>query len=79
VKHLTALFAGANKMPYRQFAIFAYTGAFLWTTTFFMLGYFLGHNWHYVTHNIFTFMIIFIVLVLFLFFYLRQKNNGFNK
>ncbi|MEN6624319.1 MAG: DedA family protein [Smithella sp.] len=74
VKHLTALFAGVNNMPYRQFAIFAYTGAILWTSTFFILGYLLGSKWHYVTHNFFTPIIISIVLVLFLILYLRQKN-----
>ncbi len=74
VKHLTAIFAGVNNMPYRKFAIFAYTGAILWATTFFILGYLLGHKWRYITHNFFTPIIIFIVLVLFFILYLRQKN-----
>jgi membrane protein DedA with SNARE-associated domain len=74
IRHLTALFAGINNMPYRQFAVFAYTGALLWTTTFFTLGYWLGREWHYVTHNFFATAIILITLVLFLIVYLRQRN-----
>lgn len=74
VKHLTAIFAGINNMPYRQFAIFAYIGAILWTTTFFILGYLLGHKWHYVTHNLFITPFILVVLILFLFLYFRKRN-----
>jgi len=76
VRHLTAIFAGMNNMPYRQFAIFAYTGAFLWSTSFFTLGYWLGHEWYYVTHfsnRIFIPAIILVTLVLFLILYLRKK------
>jgi membrane protein DedA with SNARE-associated domain len=74
VRHLTALFAGINNMPYHQFAMFAYTGALLWTTTFFILGYWLGHEWHYVTHNFFTTIAILATLAFSLINYLRQKK-----
>ena len=74
IRHLTALFAGINNMPYRQFATFAYTGAILWTTTFFTLGYWLGREWHYVTHGFLATAIILVTLALFLILYLRQKN-----
>jgi len=48
VRHLTAIFAGASLMPYRTFALFAYTGGFLWTITLVSLGYFLSENWRHV-------------------------------
>jgi membrane protein DedA with SNARE-associated domain len=48
VRHLTAIFAGASLMSYRTFALFAYTGGFLWTITLVSLGYFLGENWRHV-------------------------------
>jgi membrane protein DedA with SNARE-associated domain len=48
VRHLTAVFAGASLMPYRTFAVSAYTGGFLWTITLVSLGYFLGEEWHHV-------------------------------
>jgi membrane protein DedA with SNARE-associated domain len=48
VRHLTAIFAGTSLMSYRTFALFAYTGGFLWTITLVSLGYFLGENWRHV-------------------------------
>ncbi len=48
VRHLTAIFAGASLMPYRTFALFSYTGGFLWTITLVSLGYFLGEKWRRV-------------------------------
>jgi len=48
VRHLTAIFAGTSLMPYRTFALFAYTGGFLWTITLVSLGYFLSENWRHV-------------------------------
>jgi len=57
VRHLTAIFAGISLMPYRTFALFAYTGGFLWTITLVNLGYFLGDKWHYVYMYSHRFMI----------------------
>jgi hypothetical protein len=31
-------------LHYRQFALFANVGVFLWMVTFLLLGYFLGHE-----------------------------------
>jgi membrane protein DedA with SNARE-associated domain len=45
VRHLTALVAGATKLEYPLFALFAYTGALLWAVTFILLGSFLGEGW----------------------------------
>ena len=63
--------------PYRQFALFAYAGAFLWTMTFLVLGYFLGHEWYLVAHfsnHIFIPLIILSVLILFSIVYLKKKT-----
>jgi membrane protein DedA with SNARE-associated domain len=63
-------------LHYRQFALFAYIGAFLWTVTFLILGYFLGHEWYLVAHfsnRIFIPLIILSVLILFLIVYLKEK------
>lgn len=49
VRHLTAYVAGASELELPRFALFAYTGAALWTTTFVCLGYFLGDQWSRVT------------------------------
>ena len=77
VRHLTAIFAGTTFLPYRQFALFAYAGALLWTMTFLILGYFLGHEWYFVAHfsnRIFIPLIILSVLILFLIVYLKKKT-----
>jgi membrane protein DedA with SNARE-associated domain len=45
VRHFTAIVAGTSRLEYRYFALFAYSGACLWVTSFMALGYFLGDNW----------------------------------
>ncbi|GER74440.1 VTT domain-containing protein [Weizmannia acidilactici] len=45
VRHITGYFSGITKLPFRSFAIFAYSGAFIWTTTFISLGKLLGPQW----------------------------------
>jgi membrane protein DedA with SNARE-associated domain len=78
VRHLTAIVAGMNYMSYRQFALFAYAGAFLWTTTFLTLGYLLGHEWRLVNHlsnHILIPAIVLVILGLFLLLYLRNRND----
>lgn len=38
IRHLTAVMAGTSKMEYRKFALFACSGALLWSATFIGLG-----------------------------------------
>jgi membrane protein DedA with SNARE-associated domain len=67
VRHLTAIFAGISLMPYPTFALFAYTGGFLWTITLVSLGYFLGEKWHHVymyTHRFITPLVLLSIIVL---------------
>lgn len=51
VRHVMALVAGSSKMRYPVFAGFAYFGGIVWSTTFILLGYFLGESWHQVTKH----------------------------
>ncbi len=46
VRQAAAILAGASRLPYRSFALFAYAGALLWVTTFVLLGTVLGESWH---------------------------------
>jgi membrane protein DedA with SNARE-associated domain len=46
IRHITGYFSGASKIPYKKFAIYAYTGALIWTGTFISLGKILGLNWN---------------------------------
>lgn len=45
VRHITGYFSGITKLPFRSFAIFAYSGALIWTSTFISLGKLLGPQW----------------------------------
>lgn len=44
VRHFTGIIAGTIPLPYKRFALFAYTGALVWSNVFFGLGYFYGMN-----------------------------------
>ena len=52
VRHATAVVAGAMELDWLSFAIFAYTGAAFWVSTFLLLGYLLGENWDKVLRTI---------------------------
>jgi membrane protein DedA with SNARE-associated domain len=44
VRHFTAIVAGTSKLEYRGFALFAYSGAVLWVSTFVFIGYHFGEH-----------------------------------
>jgi membrane protein DedA with SNARE-associated domain len=43
-RHFTAIVAGTSKLEYRGFALYAYTGAMLWVSTFLFIGYHFGEH-----------------------------------
>ena len=45
IRHFTAIIAGTSALEYPVFALFAYSGALVWVSTFLTLGYFLGEEW----------------------------------
>jgi membrane protein DedA with SNARE-associated domain len=45
VRHLTGITAGSLAMEYKVFALFAYSGAVVWASTFLSIGYFFGNYW----------------------------------
>jgi membrane protein DedA with SNARE-associated domain len=45
VRHFTGVIAGVTELEYGYFALFAYSGAVVWVTTFLSLGYFFGDYW----------------------------------
>jgi membrane protein DedA with SNARE-associated domain len=78
VRHLTAYVAGTSKLQLPIFALFAYAGAFVWSTTFVSLGYFLGEKWTEASQEIHRsvlvgFSIIFVCLSLYLLVQRRQN------
>lgn len=45
LRHLTGYFSGVSRIPFRQFVLHAYLGAFFWAATFISLGKVLGPKW----------------------------------
>jgi membrane protein DedA with SNARE-associated domain len=80
VRHLTGYVAGASELGFVNFALFAYTGAFVWAATFITLGYFLGENWNRVldslheTKLLMIALVILAVLAYLLFGYFRRRR-----
>ncbi len=52
VRHFTALGAGAGKLRYRTFAVYAYPGGLIWVISFLAIGYYLGEGWRVVAHRL---------------------------
>lgn len=51
IRHLTGIVAGTAYLKYWEFAVFAYTGALLWSLTFISLGYYFYDFWqHFHTY-----------------------------
>jgi membrane protein DedA with SNARE-associated domain len=67
VRHLTGVLAGMGKLEYPQFALFAYSGAAIWASTFLSLGYFLGDYWVQMIENLEissdTLLLVFLVII----------------
>lgn len=45
LRHIVAIIAGTSRLDRLSFAVFAYSGAFIWAATFFSIGYFFGEQW----------------------------------
>jgi membrane protein DedA with SNARE-associated domain len=45
VRHLTAIIAGASKLGFGTFILFAWSGGVCWAAAFLSLGYFIGEDW----------------------------------
>jgi membrane protein DedA with SNARE-associated domain len=52
IRHLTALVAGGARHRYPDFALFAYSGALVWSFTFVMLGAVAGRQWARISRQV---------------------------
>jgi membrane protein DedA with SNARE-associated domain len=75
VRHLIAFGAGTSKLPLSVFALFAYTGGFIWSVTFVSAGYFLGSQWTLVSGTVHRNLVIssVVIVTLFLLYILVQQ------
>lgn len=58
VRHITGYFSGITRIPFRIYALFAYSGAFLWVTVFITLGKILGPQWEQFYSSVKKYVII---------------------
>ncbi len=58
IRHITGYFSGTTRLRFRTYALFAYTGAFLWVTIFITLGKVLGPHWETFHNSIKKYLII---------------------
>nr|WP_221452394.1 VTT domain-containing protein [Bacillus benzoevorans] len=58
IRHITGYFSGTTRMSFRKYAIFAYSGAFLWVGVFITLGKVLGPQWETFHSSIKKYLII---------------------
>jgi membrane protein DedA with SNARE-associated domain len=52
VRHFSAIIAGTSGLRWTSFALFAYSGAALWVTTFLAIGYFVGEKWQVMAEQL---------------------------
>lgn len=76
VRHVTGIFAGTTELEYSKFALFAYTGAFIWATIFLSIGYFFGPYWANILGFLdeHPFELIGSILFIFLFVWFIKRN-----
>ncbi|MDP4083688.1 MAG: DedA family protein [Bacillota bacterium] len=79
VRHLAAYIAALNRFPYKKFAIYAYFGALIWSSTFITLGKILGRDWilveTYVTkYSIYLIAFILVAAIIVYFLWRRKKQ-----
>lgn len=52
VRHIIALVAGASRLQYPVFALFAYSGGIIWALTFISIGFLFGEEWTLVLKKV---------------------------
>lgn len=58
LRHAFAIAAGTSRVHWAVFALFAYTGGFVWSVGFIMLGYYMGETWRKVVSGVHAFAIL---------------------
>lgn len=77
VRQFNGYFAGLMQLPFRTFAFYAYTGAFLWVSFFFGIGYIFGSQWKFIFSLVEQFFLFFLVVaccVIVLYIFIKKKK-----
>ncbi|BBH20381.1 hypothetical protein Back11_17260 [Paenibacillus baekrokdamisoli] len=79
VRHITGYFCGVTRMPFRRYAIYAYSGAIFWVSLFLSLGRVLGPKWEVYHKTVNHYMILFgiasALLTLVIYLYRKYKRR----
>lgn len=81
IRHLTGIVAGSTRLSYLQFAIFAYSGAFIWSQLFFALGYYFSLDWKLIVQQVAYYgwisgiLLFILVAILGGWFFFKQRNK----
>lgn len=79
VRHFTAIVAGTSGLEFRNFAAYAWSGAFVWVCTFLGIGYYFGEHWREVATLIHSHLLWISAVVLLAaagYWYYRRRRNG---
>lgn len=78
LRHVTGYFSGITRLPFRTYALFAYTGALLWVTTFISLGKLLGPQWEQFHNLVKKYLVIasILIAVAIILLYLYKNNRA---
>ncbi|UPK41251.1 VTT domain-containing protein [Paenibacillus pabuli] len=80
IRHITGYFCGVTRMPFRRYALFAYSGAIFWVSLFISLGKILGPKWEQYHGTVNRYLVIFAILSILLtaliYVYRRYKRQA---
>ncbi|MBP1990620.1 DedA family protein [Paenibacillus eucommiae] len=79
VRQFFGYFVGIIRVPFRTFALYAYTGAAFWVLVFVGIGYVFGEQWQFVfglVEEYIKYIFIGLGCVLVTFFFLRWRNRS---
>ncbi|MBT2638116.1 MULTISPECIES: DedA family protein [unclassified Bacillus (in: firmicutes)] len=75
VRYLVPLLYGFSRLPFKTFAIFAYSGAFVWVSIIFVLGYLFGDKMDIVMkYNKEVWLVILALAIITFIFVLRRRK-----
>lgn len=78
IRHLTGVATGMAYVSFKEFALFAYTGAAIWVATFLSIGYFFGNYCVAIISIIaldFDEILIIIIAIVFFYYFYRYYNS----
>jgi membrane protein DedA with SNARE-associated domain len=79
VRHVTAVIAGASKLEFPSFLLYAWSGGLVWVSAFLTLGYVIGERWREIAELVHSYMRVvgFAVVVIGLaYWYFRPRSSS---